>query len=650
MPIRLLSQSLINKIAAGEVIERPASVIKELMENAVDAGATRIDVTAANGGLDLMRVTDRGCGIAATELPMAIAPHATSKLADADDLFRVGTLGFRGEALASIGEVSRLVLRSRTTADQGGAEIEVAGGRAGEVAPCGCPVGTTVEVHNLFFNTPVRRKFMRTAQTEFGHISEAFTRIALALPQVHFTLRHNERQVFDLPGCESSAERIAALFGRELASRLIFVQSIDGDVRMSGCVAHPSQSRSNNRMQYIILNGRYIRDHALQHALAEAYRGLLMVGRYAIAFLSIELPPDMVDVNVHPTKLEVRFRDGGRLYSQMLAMLRSKFLTTDLTTQVQTPPVNEDPRDVHDPTKAAQLRQDLVEWAKGKVAAWEPAAPSPAMPSTSAGEPWTRDEPLKQYALPGAEPYMERRPLELTRLDLPQPISPSRFGEQAMLTEVPAVDPNTASARGDIKGSPGETTSVRPPAALQIHNRYLVAETQEGVTIIDQHALHERILFEQLRSRINAGSLETQNLLVPEPVDLSHAEAAIALEHREVLGRLGLRIEPFGGDTVLISGFPAMLANMNPGEILHALLERLVTGGGQPDRRDLLDDMLHTVACKAAIKAGDRLTAAEIAALLDQRHSVEDSHHCPHGRPTELVFTREELDKQFKRV
>ena len=670
MPIRRLSQSLINKIAAGEVIERPASVIKELMENAVDAGATRIDVAAAGGGLELMRVTDSGSGISAEELPLAVAPHATSKLAEADDLFRVGTLGFRGEALASIGEVSRLVMRSRTAADGhrtavGGAEIEVSGGHAGEVAPCGCSVGTTVEVHNLFYNTPVRRKFMRTPQTEFGHISEAFTRIALALPRVHFTLRHNERQVFDLPGHplagrESPAERIAALFGREMADRLIFVQGGDGDVRISGCVAHPSQSRSNNRMQYLFLNGRYIRDHALQHALAEAYRGLLMVGRYAVAFLSIEMPPDMVDVNVHPTKLEVRFRDGGRLYSQVLATLRSKFLTTDLTTQAQAPPGpgtsaagglagGEDPSGLHDETKAAQLRQELVDWAKGKVAACTSPAAGASASEPAADEPWARNEPLKQYLFPASDPAAGRRPPEPTRLDLLRPVF-----------QPPATPPQSSEGfnREHPVHIPGETprpagqenAAAHPPQALQIHNRYLITETQEGVTIIDQHALHERILFEQLRARIDAGALETQSLLVPEPVDLSPAEAAIALEHCEVLGQLGLRIEPFGGDTVLITGFPAMLANMNPGEILRALLERLVSGGGQPDRRDLLDDMLHTVACKAAIKAGDRLTAVEIAALLEQRHTVDDSHHCPHGRPTELVFTREELDKQFKRV
>ena len=666
MPIRRLSQSLINKIAAGEVIERPASVIKELMENAVDAGATRIDVTAQNGGLDLLRVVDNGSGIPAEELPLAIAPHATSKLSEADDLFRVATLGFRGEALASIGEISRLLMRSRTAANQGGAELEISGGHAGEVVPCGCPVGTTVEVHNLFYNTPVRRKFMRTPQTEFGHVSEAFTRIALALPRVHFTLRHNERQVFDLPVSESPVERIAALFGREVADRLIFVESSDGDVRISGCAAHPSQSRSNNRMQYLFLNGRHIRDHALQHAVAEAYRGLLMVGRYAIVFLSIEMPPDMVDVNVHPTKLEVRFRDGGRLYSQLLSTLRSKFLTTDLTTQAQAPPGSGDPSGTHDETRAAQLRQELVDWAKGKVAGWQqpPQTAQPdqdaSVPEAAADGPWPRSEPLKQYTFPASGPAAERRPLEVTRLGLLRPTFQLPANRQPGVSAEAFVGEDLAGTRagsprydtaGDAPRPVGEDhASLRPPRALQIHDRYLITETQEGVTIIDQHALHERILFEQLRARIDAGALETQNLLVPEPVDLGPAEAAIALEHGDVLAELGLKIEPFGGDTVLITGFPAMLANMNPGEILHALLERLVSGGGQPDRRDLLDEMLHTVACKAAIKAGDRLTAAEIAALLEQRHAVDDSHHCPHGRPTELVFTREELDKQFKRV
>src|SRR3972149_3495037 len=375
MSIHILSQSLINKIAAGEVIERPASVVKELIENAIDAGATRIDVSVDQGGLEMITGVDNGSGIATEEMPLAVASHATSKIIEADDLFCVGTLGFRGEALASIAEVSRLVLRSRTADAASGAELEVVGGRVGDVTPCGCPVGTAVESYNLFFNTPVRRKFLRSKQTEFGHVAEAFTRLALAAPHVHFTLRHNNKPVFELEATDGLLERIARFFGRDLADNLIWAQSIDGDVKISGYAAHPSQSRSHNRMQFFFLNGRYIRDRSLQHALGEAYRGLLTVGRYPIAFFTLQMPPDMVDVNVHPTKLEVRFQDSGRLYSQLLAALRSKFLTTDLNTRVQTAGAvsfgSEDPSGGHDPAQAEQLRRELVDWAKGKVASWE---------------------------------------------------------------------------------------------------------------------------------------------------------------------------------------------------------------------------------------------------------------------------------------
>jgi DNA mismatch repair protein MutL len=251
----------------------------------------------------MVRVVDNGGGIPAGELPLAVASHATSKLAEADDLFRIATLGFRGEALASIAEISRLVLRSRTPDSASGAEIEVTGGSMGQVAPCGCPVGTAVEVHNLFFNTPVRRKFLRTTATEFGHVSEAFTRVALAAPHVHFTLRHNDKPIFELAASDGWLERIALFFGRELAESLIWVESHDDAIALSGYAAHPSQSRSHNRMQYFFLNGRYIRDRALQHALGEAYRGLLMTGRYPIAFMTMQMPPELVDVNVHPTKL-----------------------------------------------------------------------------------------------------------------------------------------------------------------------------------------------------------------------------------------------------------------------------------------------------------------------------------------------------------
>ena len=622
--IRPLSQSLINKIAAGEVIERPASVVKELMENAVDAGAGRIDVTIRAGGGELVRVVDDGCGIPAEQLPLAVASHATSKLAEADDLFRVTTLGFRGEALASIAEISRLVLRSRTPDSPSGAELEVVGGKPGEVAPCGSPPGTSIEVQNLFFNTPVRRKFLRTTQTEFGHISEAFARIALACPEKHFTLRHNDRSVFELPACDDWRDRIGRLFGRELAEQLIWVESGDGDVRLRGYVANPAQSRGNNRMQYLLLNGRHIRDRSLQHALSEAYRGLLMTGRYPIAFLRFEMPPEMVDVNVHPTKLEVRFQDGGRLYGQLLAAIRQRFLTTDLTAQVRT--ADDTPESSHDPAQTAAMRQELVDWAKGQVAGW-------GRNGAAASSPPSFDE-----ASPCPQPH---DPLQLNRIDRPGEApgqssgnggQPSGHRDGGAIPQVP-------------NGLPGRSSS-----ALQVHNRYLVAETDDGVTIIDQHALHERILYEALRRRVLDGAIESQSLLVPEPVDLGPSEAATVLENCELLARLGVVVEPFGGDTVLISGYPAMLANFRPADVLQELLSRLIEGGKQPDGRDILDALLHTIACKAAVKAGDRLAPEEISALLEQRHLVDDAHHCPHGRPTALVFTREELDRQFRRV
>ncbi len=634
--IQQLPPSVVNKIAAGEVIERPASVVKELMENALDAGAMRVDVSVEQGGLEMVRVVDDGCGIAADELPLAVASHATSKLRVADDLFQIATLGFRGEALASIAEVSRLRLRSRQTDTSAGAELEVHGGAASAVAPCGCAVGTTIEVCQLFFNTPVRRKFMRSSQTEMGHVSEAFTRLALAHPEVHFTLRHNQRTLYDLAPASQGVERIAHFFGREVADELIWLESHDGDVRLWGYVGHPNLSRPHARMQYLFLNGRAIRDRALGHALSEAYRGLLLTGRYPISFLHLHMPPEMVDVNVHPTKLEVRFQDGGRLYSQLLGTLRTKFLTSDLTHRLSaanndlgTP----DPSGAHDPARAEQLRNELVQWAKGQVSTWQQPA------ATALAEP-----PVRQSTLPDVPPYQPSAfevprpaavPLQLTPLHTAGAFAPSASHASPAAGLVPPAH----SARGNSG-----------MIAMQIHNRYLVTETDEGVAVIDQHALHERILYEQFRQRALAGALESQQLLVPEPVNLTAAEAAAVIEQRELLLKLGLKVEAFGGGTVLVSSYPAMLSGGSPDELLRSVVERLTAGGRLPERRDLLDELLHMLACKAAIKAGDPLAPEEITALLSERHLAQDSHHCPHGRPTELVFTREDLDRQFKRT
>jgi DNA mismatch repair protein MutL len=634
--IRQLPPSVVNKIAAGEVIERPASVVKELVENSLDAGARRIDVTVEQGGIELIRVVDDGCGVAPDQLELALASHATSKIADADDLFRVATLGFRGEALASIAAVSRVTFRSRLADAPSAMELEVVGGRSEPLRPAGGPCGTTVEVRNLFFNTPVRQKFLRTTQTEMGHLTEAVARLALAHPHVHFTLTHGGRLIHDLPPGDARA-RVAALFGAELAENLIPVNSSDGDVELSGDVANPSQSRPNNRMQYLFLNGRFIRDRSLQHALGEAYRGLLLTGRFPVCFLRLKMPPAAVDVNVHPTKLEVRFQDGGRLYSQLLGTLRTKFLSTDLIARAAIPVThrNADSVDEELPANVAPASTDLWEWAKRQLG---PAAADEAPP---------RDFP------PGLSFAERTGPLQFHRLDLPplvgRTVSPP--AQQSPHVDSGMSDSRTMSGVVNRVDQPHEAPqSSRPPRALQIHNRYLVTETDDGLEVIDQHALHERILYEALRERVLSGAVECQRLLVPEPVDLPASEAAVALENQEVLAQLGMEIETFGGETLLISAYPAMLANLPPAEVLRSLIEQLLAEGKRPESRDVLDELLHMIACKAAVKYGDRLTAQEIEALLEQRSLAQDHHHCPHGRPTTLVFTREQLDRQFKRI
>lgn len=648
--IKQLPDLVVNQIAAGEVVERPASVVKELLENAVDSGATRVDLAIEEGGAKLVRVVDNGCGIAADELPLAVTNHATSKIATAEELFRVGTLGFRGEALASIASVSRLTLRSRRE-EADGAELVINGAAVGEVTPAGCPTGTAIEVRDLFFNTPVRRKFLRTAQTEAGHVSEAFARIALAHPAVHFTLTHNGRPLHDLPPCPAPPsdgpdtawrDRIAALFGEDLAGGLIAVESRDereeGVVRLSGFVADPTHSRSHTRMQYLLVNGRAIRDRSLQHALGEAYRGLLLTGRKPICFLRLEMPPALVDVNVHPQKLEVRFADSGPLYSQLLGTLRSRFLSTDLRSGAPDAiPTDEDDG------SGAQGPGELVAWAKESLGG--PRQRRFDEPGPSAGS---------HAGSPGRVPAFQPFPSSGEALSM------HRFiGEPRASSSPTEADPGTHAAVGDSEALAQESTEPlgdpeKPARALQLHNRYLIVETHAGLEVIDQHALHERVLYEQLRTRVLAGPLETQKLLVPEPVDLGPAEAAAVLENATLLKSIGLEVQAFGGDTVLVASFPAMLRRLTPADTLRELAKQLVEAGRAPDTRDasqsVVDDLLALMSCKAAVKYGDPLTDEEIAALLASRPATENHHHCPHGRPTSLVFTTEELDRKFQRI
>ena len=466
------------------------------------------------------------------------------------------------------------------------------GGRAGEVRPDGCAVGTTVEVHQLFGNVPARRAFLRAPQTEWSHASEAFVRTALAHPAVALSLVHNGRRVHDLPATPSWRDRIAGLFGAEVAGRLIEVEADDGEVSVHGYVGRPEDDVASGRLQHLFVGGRPFRDRSILHAVQEAYRGLLLSGRQPIAFLAFDLPPDAVDVNVHPAKMEVRFREPSRLYRLVLSALRTKFLAANVTTRLQPPAA-----------------------IAAEVAEFQPFAPS--IPD--------------RFAAPGPRPSWPGTPAGDDRVPLADP--PESLAPPAWELD-DAARPVAAAER-----------------AVQMHDRYIVVETAAGIEVIDQHALHERLLYEKFKTAVEAGGLEVQPLLVPEKVDLAPAELELVHEHAGTLERAGMRIEPFGGSTVIVTSKPALAGDTSAGAIVREVLDRLAStaasGGGTSM---LVDEVLHGLACRAAIKAGDRLSEAEVAALVRERRIVAESHHCPHGRPTSLTLSRQDLDRQFRRT
>lgn len=590
--IQELPASLVNRIAAGEVIERPAAVVKELVENAIDADATQITVEVEDGGRELIRVIDDGTGVSPEDLPLAFASHATSKLECDEDLFRVTTMGFRGEALASIGAVSQARIQSRTRDNDAAYEIFNRGGAIGGVQAAAGNVGTTVEVRNLFYNTPARRKFIKGSATEFGHISEMLLRLALPHPSIAFKLLHGGRVALDLPA-STEQERLLTGWPAEFRQQHLPLDARDAEQRLRGIIGLPELARPTAKHQYLYLNGRPIRDRFIQHALREAYRGLTEPGRHPAAILLLELPPQDVDVNVHPTKAEVRFRDSGRVHGLVLSSVREVLLGNDLSPAAA-------PLHADDESPRLEMRQKLAAFfrqAPTELAAPSaPAAYNSALPSTT----WQSTEDIQE--------------------------------------------------RSRLAGSGTGATPFKPQPAIQLHNSYLVAQSDDGMIIIDQHALHERMLYEELRARLGRGPLESQRLLIPQPLTVSGAQMALLDQIQPLLGRLGIEVTPFGPGTIAVQSFPSFLEKLDPAQFVRELLER-----GEQELLDLHDEeLLHEVldmmACKAAVKAGDPLSAQEIESLLARRELLERSSNCPHGRPTTLRLTLRDLEKQFKRT
>ncbi len=615
MSIRILPVNLVNKIAAGEIIDRPASIVKELVENALDSGATRIDVAVEDGGKRLVSVADNGCGMTADDLALAFAPHATSKITSEDQLFNIATLGFRGEALPSIASISHAHIRTRCASDESGYELATSADQVGEVRPCAAAPGTTTTARDLFYNTPARRKFMRTTNTEFGHVTEQITRLALPHPRVAFTLTHNGRQTQDLPASDSTASRIRDLFGDDLADSLIPIVSRKGPVSIAGLIGPPGAARTSGKWQYFFLNGRFIRDRLLSHALREAYRGLLDSSRWPVAFIFVELDPGEVDVNVHPTKIEVRFRDSGAVHGELLAVLRATLNKADLSpsaaaTGAVAPAQSDNPAGEH---RRESLRQAMADFFKSTP------PPQPHLGFSGTSHPRASGG----SAAPPVQ-SVQRPPLGVP----PQAPRPQQH---------PTV--------------PKATPPCEPAAAIQIHNSYIVAAAEDGLVIVDQHALHERLIYNDVRRRLTAGPLTAQRLLIPETLKVTAEEAAHIESRADLLGRLGIEITAFGPGMAAIQQFPSLLAERGvaPGEFVRGVLDELAEDETVDPER-LLEEVIKMIACKAAVKAGEALGPDEMNRLLSRLDQADKGSFCPHGRPTTLKLTLKDLERQFKRT
>ena len=627
--IARLSPLLAGQIAAGEVIERPASVVKELVENAIDAGSSRITIDLEAGGVELVRVSDDGWGIEADDLPLALAAHATSKIREAQDLDRIMTMGFRGEALASIASVARVRITSRTRADverisaSTDHQAWTIAGESGSVtppAPAAAPPGTTIEVRNLFYNTPARRKFLRTPATEQGRCLEWITNLALAHPAIGFVARCDGKIRLECDAGQSPRQRVLSLLGAELEAQLIEVALDHQDdargLSLWGLIGRPAVARATASHQHIFLNGRTIRDRTIAHAIKEAYRGLIEPGRFPTAVLMLDLPPGAVDVNVHPAKLEVRFRDQSMIHQAVLHALRDALRTADLT-----------PAAGGAALFGARSHQSAALPGPGAALSSDDRA------SSSPG-----------FALRSAQAFVEH----LRAGPMP---SPSAIRDALAEDEHRASDPLPAAiARDSSEHRP--MSVVRPvERVLAVHNTYLVTQDEAGLVIIDQHALHERVMYERLWQRLGNGPLESQKLLTPiaAPATSRQIEAVERLE--ALLARCGIEIQILGPASIGIGAFPTLLfaRGVDPVEFMASLLERAQRDEMPVSEEEALHEVLDMMACKAAVKAGDKLADEELRELLAMREEVERSAACPHGRPTTVRVTIDQLEKLFHR-
>jgi DNA mismatch repair protein MutL len=602
--IKILPELLSNKIAAGEVVERPAAVVKELVENSLDAGSSRIVVDVAKGGRSLIRVSDNGTGMGHDDALLALERYATSKIFKDQDLFSINTLGFRGEALPSIAAVSRFNLTTRVASADSGTEIVVEGGKIINVSEVGAPTGSMVTVRQLFFNTPARRKFLKTIGTEMGHIADMVARIALGHPAVQLRLTHNEKIVQNWSVASGLFDRVVDVLGNDLKNSLHAVEFQNDGISVSGWISSPRVTRRTSRAIFIYVNGRFVRDRIVQHALFEGYSQRLVKGQFPVAVIYINLPFDAVDVNVHPTKNEVRFAR---------------------------------PRDVHEAVRRAVAQTlhevDLPQWRPANYTTDRQAAAAGGISEAARKEFGMRKAEGGKKGSEFGSPHLAPRD---SQLETRNPQLVTRNPQRATRT--------TQHAIWDKEGF----SSMR--VIGQFHNTYIVCESEGGLILIDQHAAHERVLYEQFSARSTGAPKSAQRLLVPETVELGYREAGVLEKMIPELKDIGLDIEPFGGNTFVVKAVPVLLAGREIKPVLIEIVEKITEIGSAPGFAKALDQSRMVMACHGAIRANQALSGAQIKGLLSQLDGCHNPSHCPHGRPTWIHWDMRSLDKSFKRI
>lgn len=610
MTIKQLPETLINQIAAGEVIERPASAAKELIENAIDSGASRIEIATAGGGKSLLRIIDNGCGMSASELELAVRRHCTSKIDTGLDDIR--TLGFRGEALPSIGSVARVQITSRLPGADAGAEIRITGGKVEPVRPAGANKGTVVEVRDLFFATPARLKFLKTEKAEAAAVTEVVKRMAIAFPGIRFTLSGQDRSTLEFAATgDDRLTRIAQVLGREFKENAIEIDAEREDVALSGFAGLPTFNRGNSAHQYLFVNGRPVQDRQLLSALRAAYAETIPSGRHPVAVLWLTLDPALVDVNVHPAKSDVRFRDPGLVRGLLIGAIREA-LQRDGSRAAT--------------TGAAAMMQSFR--PGGNVYGQAPAyRPQPAAAWSSQSSPF---RPLRDTPPPGFG-------------------EPMQGGFETFATP---------SARADIAQTATAVSATETPTAAgfhlgaaraQLHENYIVAQTGDGLVIVDQHAAHERLVFEAMREAMRNRRIPSQALLIPEIVDLPEEDCDRLMEHAEALDRFGLAFERFGPGAIAVRETPSMLGEIDATALIRQLADEIAEWDTADGLASRLDHLAATLSCHGSVRSGRRLRAEEMNALLRQMEATPGSGQCNHGRPTYIELKLSDIERLFGR-